>query len=140
MFRLPAPILAGPTFVGLTLVAIAFAAPVAAQVQTESFTQGQTAITLHLHPFLTEEETTILRVVGESPDALALFIPAGSGFGALALAPEDGFIRDGLPVDSAAAVAELPDLAQARDAALAQCNSARSGGAACVVVLEIAPR
>ncbi|MFN4058605.1 MAG: hypothetical protein ACK4HW_10545 [Roseinatronobacter sp.] len=130
MFRLPI----------LTLAALTLAAPLAAQTQSETFTQGATAITLHLHPFLTEEEATILRVVGESPDALALFVPAGNGFGALALAPEDGFIRDGLPVDSAAAVAELPDLAQARDAALAQCNSARSGGAACVVVLEIAPR
>jgi hypothetical protein len=79
-------------------------------------------------------------VVGESPDALALFLPAGEGFGAIALAPADGFIRDGLPVASAAAVAELPDIAQAREAALAQCNTARTGGAACVIVLEVAPR
>jgi hypothetical protein len=124
----------------LTATALAVAAPVMAETRTEAFTQGSTAITVHLHPFLTEEETTILRIVGESPDALAVFMPSGSGFGALALAPEDGFIRDGLPVDSAAAVAELPDLAQARDAALAQCNSLRSGGAGCVVVLEIEPR
>lgn len=119
------------------VLAIAQTAP-----KTERFEQGSSAITLHMHPFLTEEETTILRLVGESPDALALFVPAGTGpgFGAIALAPADGFIRDGMPVDSAAAVADLPDQAQARDAALAECNAARSGGPACVVVLDIAPK
>jgi hypothetical protein len=136
-------VLRSPAF---ALAALILTAPAAALAQsaptTERFEQGATAITLHLHPFLTEEEVTILRLVGESPDALALFVPAGSGpgFGAIALAPADGFLRDGMPVDSAAAVADLPDAAQARETALAECNSARSGGASCVVVLDIAPK
>lgn len=118
------------------------AAPLFAEtIPTEIFTLDTVTVTLTLHPFLTDEETTTLRFVGQSPDALALFLPAGtSSFGAIALAPADGFIRDGQPVDSASAVADLPDVAQARDAALMECNAARSGGPACVIALDIAPR
>ncbi len=119
----------------------ALAQPALAQtVPTEVFSLDAVNVTVHLHPFLTEEETTTLRFVGQSPDALALFLPAGTSFGAIALAPDEGFIRDGMPVDSATAVADLPDEAQARDAALLECNAARTGGPACVIVLEIAPR
>lgn len=125
----------------LPLVAALLAAPAFAQtVPTEVFTLDAVDVTVHLHPFLTEEEATTLRFVGQSPDALALFLPAGNKFGAIALAPEDGFIRDGQPVDSASAVADLPDATQARDAALMECNAVRSGGPSCVIVLEIAPR
>jgi hypothetical protein len=124
----------------LILAVLTCATPVLAQSRTEVFAQGATTITLTLPAFLTEDETAILRLVGESPDALALFLPAGAGFGAMALAPADGFLRDGAPVESAAAVGDLPDLTQARDAALAQCNAARTGGEGCVVVLEIAPQ
>lgn len=111
-----------------------------ADAPVETFVQGGTTITLHLHPFLNDEEVTILRVVGENPDALSVFVGAAGGFGAMAIAPEEGFVRDGIPVDSAAAVAALPDLDQARAAALTQCNAARQGGSGCVVVLEIAPQ
>jgi len=125
----------------LPIAALLAAVPVVAQtVPTEVFTLDAVDVTLHLHPFLTDEESTTLRVVGQSPDALALFLPAGNSFGAIALAPKDGFIRDGQPVDSASAVADLPDAAQARDAALMECNAARTGGPSCVIVLEIAPR
>jgi hypothetical protein len=122
-------------------VAVLATIPALAQtVPTEVFTLDAVDVTLHLHPFLTEDEASTLRIVGQSPDALALFLPAGASFGAIALSPEEGFIRDGQPVESASAVADLPDAVQARDAALAECNAARTGGPACVVVLEIAPR
>ncbi len=125
----------------LSCAALLAASPALAQtVPTEVFTLDAVDVTLHLHPFLTDEEATTLRVVGQSPDALALFVPASSSFGAIALAPDEGFIRDGMPVDSASAVADLPDATQARDAALMECNAARTGGPACVIVLEIAPR
>lgn len=121
--------------------ALIAASPVFAQsVPTEVFTLDAVDVTLHMHAFLTDDEAATLRVVGQSPDALALFLPAGAGFGAIALAPDEGFIRDGQPVDSASAVADLPDATQARDTALMECNAARTGGPACVVVLEIAPR
>ena len=96
-------------------------------------------MTVILHPFLTEEETATLRVIGQSTDALALFVPEGGRFAALAVAPAEGFIRDGLPVDSAVAIGDLPDLEQARNAALDACNRARDGGAGCEIVLEISP-
>lgn len=121
------------------LMLASVALPVQAQEAERYEVQGS-EVTVILHGFLTEEETDTLRIIGQSPDALALFLPEGGQFGALAVAPDEGFIRDGIPVDSAMAMGNLPDLDQARNAALEGCDAARAGGAPCEIVLEIAPR
>ncbi|MGP9791353.1 hypothetical protein [Roseinatronobacter sp. NSM] len=122
-------------------IAISGSMAVADPATSEHFELGESRITLHLHDFLTDEELTVLRLVGQNEDALALFLPEGAGgFGALAVAPADGFIRDGMPAPSAVALSELPDMDGAKAAAVAECNTLRSGGRACEVVLEIAPR
>lgn len=90
-------------------------------------------------PFLTEEELMTLRLVGQSRDALSLFVTDAAGYSALAVAPDEGFVRAGMPVGSAMALSGLVSAGAARDAALAACNEARAGGAACVIVLEVAP-
>lgn len=127
--------------VPLVTLGLGAVSPAAAQqVRSEVFDLESAAVTVHLHPFLSEDEITTLRLVGQNPDALALFMPEGGGHGALAVAPADGFIRDGLPAESAVALSDLPDRAAARSAALSRCNSERSGGSACVIVLEVAPR
>ncbi len=120
----------------LALVWVATAVP--AQ-EVERYALQGASVTVILHPFLTEEETATLRVIGQSTDALALFVPEGGRFAALAVAPAEGFIRDGMPVDSAVAIGDLPDLEQARTAALDECNAARNGGDDCQIVLEISP-
>lgn len=122
-------------------IAISGSIAVADPATSEHFDLGASRITLHLHDFLTDEELAVLRLVGQNEEALALFLPEGAGgFGALAVAPADGFIRDGMPAESAVALSELPDMDGAKAAAVAQCNTLRSGGRACEVVLEIAPR
>lgn len=116
------------------------AAPLAAQpVPVETSTLGTSAITLYLHPFLTAEELTTLRLVMTNEQALSLFVPGTLGHAALAVSPDDGFIRVGAPMGSATAVADLPDAEAARTGALAGCDAARQGEAPCVIVLEIAP-
>ncbi len=94
-------------------------------------------ITLYLHPFLTEEEVMTLRLVASNKDALKLFVPSDAGFAAIALAPDEGFVRNGQPVASAFAIAGLPDAATAAAAALQGCEAARKTGPACVIVMEI---
>lgn len=108
-------------------------------VATEVTTLGASQVTLHLHDFLGEDELTVLRLVAKDANALALFVPAGEGFAAMAASPDDGFIRDGAPVSSAVALSGLADAATAQTDALAACEAARKGAAACVLVLEIAP-
>lgn len=108
---------------------------------SERYDLANAQVTLHVHDFLDEDELTTLRLVGQNEEALALFLPEGTGgFGALAIAPADGFIRQGMPAESAVALSDLPDIEGAKAAAIAECNSLRSGGRACEVVLEIAPR
>lgn len=97
-------------------------------------------VTVLTHGFLSEEELMTLRLVGQNRDALSIFIPEGSGFAALAVAPNEGFVRAGMPVDSASAISGLPDIGAARGAALEACDAARNGGPACQIVLEVAPR
>lgn len=111
----------------------------AQQVKTEQYTLDGAQITLHLHSFLSDEGLAMLRLVGQNRDALSLFVPDDARFAAMALAPRDGLVADGLLAESAVAVADLPDLASARNAALDGCNAARSGGARCVIALEIKP-
>ena len=108
--------------------------------QAERYEVQGSEVTLFLHPFLSEEETMTLRIIGQSPDALSVFLPEGGQFAALAVAPEEGFIRDGMPVESAVAIGNLPDMDDARSAALDGCNEARSSEVACEIVLEISPR
>ena len=111
------------------------------EVKTEVAELGESSITLHLQPFLTEVELSTLRVVMTNPDALALFVPdASKGFAALAVSPDDGFLPDGAPAASAQALAGLPDAVTAAQDALAACDKLKTGEAACVLVLEIAPK
>ena len=125
----------------LAAVFMVLAAPALAQeVATEQSTLGDTAITLYLQPFLDATELATLRMVASNKDALALFVPKAKGFAAMAVAPEEGFIKDGAPVASAKALSDLPDAAAAATAALDACNSARSTTSPCVLLLEIGPK
>lgn len=97
-------------------------------------------VTLHLPGFLSEEERSTLQMIAASPEALAAMLgAAGSGHAAIAVAPEEGLIRDGVPSASATAIGELPDAATARAEALRLCDAARATATGCVLVLEVAP-
>jgi hypothetical protein len=124
---------------GLLLVLGTASVARAEDVPVELATLGASAITLHLHPFMTEEEMATLRLVMVNEQALSLFVPDKAGFAALAVSPEDGFIRMGAPMGSATAVGGLADAEAARGAALAGCEAMKQGTAPCVTVLEIAP-
>lgn len=125
-------------FIGMA--ALMMALPVQAQdVPREDYVLDGSAIGVFLHPFLSDEGVAMLRLVGQNRDALSLFVPENARFAAMALAPQDGLVRDGLLSESAVAVADLPDLETARAAALDGCNAARSGGPDCVIALEIQP-
>ena len=128
--------------IGGAIVALGLASVTAAQdVKTEVAELGGFNITLHQQPFLTETELATLRVVMTNADALALFVPdASKGYAALAVSPDDGFLPDGAPAASAQAIGGLPDAAAAAKDALAACDKLRKGTAACVLVLEIAPK
>lgn len=124
-------------------VLVAMLMPMIAHAQsapTERYELSGAVVTLNILPFLREDEVATLRLVGQSQEALALFVPADGGYAAMALAPADGFIREGVPADSAIAMSGLPDAEAARAAALRECNATRSGGPACVVAMEITPR
>ena len=116
------------------------AGAMAQQAQAEQYQLEGAAVTILPHGFLSEEELQTLRLVGQNSDALMVFLPEAGGHAALAVAPDEGFVREGMPVDSASAISGLPDIETARAAALDACNAARSGGAACQVGLEVAPR
>ncbi|WP_146036492.1 hypothetical protein [Pseudotabrizicola formosa] len=108
-------------------------------VPVEAGVNAGSAVNLHLHPFLTAEELATLRLVATNEQALALFVTSRAGHAALAVSPQDGFVRNGAPVPSAVALGDLPDAAAARAAALAACDQARVGQEPCVVVLEVSP-
>jgi hypothetical protein len=108
-------------------------------VPTEVSTLDGATVTVHLHPFLSEQELGLLRLVATNSDALAVFVPDPSGFAAMAVSPDDGFIREGVPVASAVALSALPDAATAARDAIAGCEAKRGGAAPCVVVLDISP-
>jgi hypothetical protein len=127
-------VLAGVVALALSSMALA------QQPGAEQYQLDGAEVTVLAHGFLSEEELLTLRLVGQNPEALSIFIPEGSGFAALAVAPDEGFVRAGMPVASASAISGLPDIGSARDAALDACNAARNGGPACQVVLEVAPR
>jgi hypothetical protein len=101
---------------------------------------GGAKVTVYTMNFLTAEEVAALKLVLVNEAALQLFVPKGSaGFAAMAVSPEDGFIRDGGLVPSATAIAGVASAEEAAAAALAGCNGAKAGKAGCVVVLEVAP-
>jgi len=118
---------------------VAVAPAQAQQVKTENYELDGKRIAVYLHPFLSDEGLSMLRLVGQNRDALSLFVPDAARFAAMALAPRDGLVSDGLLADSAVAVADMSDIAIARKAALDGCNAARSVGPACVIALEIQP-
>lgn len=114
-------------------------AALAQDVATEVSTLGASTVTLHLHSFLTEEELATLRVIGTNEQALKLFVVSDKGHAAIAVAPEEGFIREGAPVASAIAVADLPDAETAKADALAACDAARKSETPCVILLQVSP-
>lgn len=122
----------------LALLLAPFAAA-AQEVPTEVSRLGGQEVTLHLHPFLTDEEAAVLRTVASNEQALQLFITRARRHSAMALAPAEGFIRAGQPVASAFAISDLRNAADARTGALEGCERARRAGAGCVIVLEVAP-
>ena len=127
---------------GVLAFALAFGgAPVAGAqtVPVETGVNGGSAVTLHLHPFLTADEVATLRLVASNDQALSLFVTSRKGHAALAVSPAEGFVREGKPVVSAVALSDLPDAEAARVAAVAGCDAARKASAPCVVVLEVAP-
>lgn len=123
------------------LALILLTTPAFAQ-EVETSEIGTSVVTLHLLPGLKEDELKTLRVVASNEQALALFVPdAGKGYAAIALSPSEGFLRDGAPVKSAAALAGFTDAASAQGAAVAACDKARAKSSdPCKVVLEIAPK
>lgn len=123
---------------GLVLTAVLAGSAVAGDIPTEVATLKGQKITLHVHPFLTDEELKMLRLVQTNKQALQLFVTSG-GFSAIAVAPEEGFVRDGGLVPSAIAIGDLPSAEAAAEAALKACDAARKAALACVVVLEVAP-
>jgi hypothetical protein len=112
----------------------------AQDIQAESYQLDGVQITVIGHPFLAEDELMTLRLVGQNRDALELFVPDGPGYAALAIAPEEGFVRNGVPVDSAIAISGLQDIDTARASALEACDAARQTAQNCVIALEVAPR
>ena len=127
-------------FVVAALGVAVLAGPLVAQeVETEVKRLGNQQVTLHLHPFLTDEELTTLRLVATNEQALSLFVTRPGRHSAVAVAPAEGFIRAGQPVASATALSDLPNAQTARADAMATCTAAKAKGPDCVVVLEVAP-
>ncbi len=113
---------------------------VAGEVPVETGALNGATVVLHVYPFLDPSELATLRLVMTNAQALALFLPDNKGYAAIAVAPDEGFIRDGQPVASAVAMGGLPDAATAAAQAQAACDGKRAAsGAACVVVLEVSP-
>lgn len=126
---------------GYALLALPFAAMAAAQdVPKEVSTLAGLTVTVYAQPFLSQQEKDTLHLIASNKDALALFVPAADGYAALAASPDDGFVKDGLPVASATAMVSLPDAATAAKEALAHCDSLRKGKKPCVLLLEVAPK
>ncbi len=114
----------------------------AKDVPVEVGTLDGAQITLHIYPFLKDADLQILRQVATNSQALAVFVPGDkSHYSAMALAPDDGFLKDGAPVDTAIALSDFPDAATAAKAATDACDAKRGKAAKpCVVVLEIGPK
>ncbi len=110
-----------------------------AAVQAQVREADGVRITIYRHAFIRPDELAILDAIAANPEARAMLLGPAGDFAALALAPNDGLMQGGGVAASAQAVAQLPDLASARNRALELCDAARRGGDSCVVVLEVAP-
>ena len=125
------------------VLALAGAGAVAAQeeVPVETARLGKSLVTFTHHAFLTGQEVATLQLVMSNRQALSVFVPGKpDAYSALAVSPDEGFIRDGQPVASAVAVADLPDAETARLNAVEACDKARAPEhAPCVVGLEVGP-
>jgi hypothetical protein len=124
---------------GALIAALVGMGPSHAQTPTEVTALAGSQVTLHLHPFLTEEELATLRIVATNEQALSLFVASRKGHAALAISESDGFIRGGAPAASATALADMDTAEAAREAAVSACDTARTGKIGCVVVLEVSP-
>lgn len=124
---------------GALAIGLGLSGAAMADVPTEVSKIDGAKVTFFVHPFLDATELTTLRLVATQSQALKLFVPSDKGYAAIALSPDDGFIRGGKPAASASAIAEMPDAAAAAAAALELCNAARKGSADCVIVMEISP-
>ena len=126
---------------GLGMLLLAGAA-MAKDVPVEVSTLDGAQVTLHVYPFLQEGDLQILRQVATNSQALAVFVPGDkTHYSALALAPSDGFLKDGAPADTAIALSDFPDADTAAKAVTEACDAKRGkAGKACVVVLEIGPK
>lgn len=127
---------------GLVLAGLLLAGGMAAaqDIRVETIERDNTTITLRLHPFLTAEEVAMLRMVVASNEALAMFVPEGKGFAALAVSPREGFIRDGMPVSSAQALGGAATAGLAAEGAQTECTRLKTRGPDCVTILEVAVR
>ncbi len=128
---------------GLGLVMVAFAGTAFAKdVPVEVGSLDGAQITLHVQPFLKDDELKVLRTVASNSQALAVFVPGDkSHYSAMALAPADGFLKDGAPTDTAIALSDFPDAKAAAKAVLEACDAKRGKvGKPCVLVLEIGPK
>lgn len=126
----------------LMTAAMVAGAASAKEVPVEVSTLDGAQITLHLQPFLKDQELQTLRLVATNSQALAVFVPGDkTHYSAMALAPDDGFLKDGAPADTAVALSDFPDAAAAAKAATDACDAKRGdAGAPCVIVLEIGPK
>lgn len=125
----------------VALLAMGAGTAMAGDVPVETNVLNGAKVVLHVQPFLDATELATLRLVLSNADALSVFMPKAGGYAAMAVAPDEGFLRNGQPVASATALGGLPDAKAAATAALAACDQKRKpGGAACVLVLEVAPK
>jgi len=127
-------VLAGALALGLT------AGQGAAEVAPEKAVLGDYAVTIYPHAFLSADDLAILRAIASDAQYLALFVPQEKGFSALAISPDEGFVKDGAPVASAVALGGLPDAATAASTAVEACQKAATAKTPCAVVLEVAPK
>lgn len=130
--------LLGWAVAGAIVAGTGFAADVPVEVSTLDGSQ----VTLHVYPFLKDEELRTLRLVATNRDALSVFLPSKDSkhYSALALAPDDGFLVDGAPAATAIALGDFPDAAAAVKATTEACDAKRAKGTApCVAVLEVGP-
>ena len=124
---------------GLAIAATVALPAWAGEVPTEVKVLKGQQITLHIQPFLREDELKVLRLVQTNSQALQLFVTSSKGFAAMAAAPKDGLLADGSFPATVVAIGDLPDVATAAAAALKGCEAVRQGGEPCVIVLEVGP-
>jgi hypothetical protein len=86
---------------------------------------------------LEDEEVALLNTFLGQPSLLQGWLPL-TGYGALAIAPDEGLWRQGARVPSAVAVGGMTSYEAASVAALAGCNALRQTAQPCLVVLQVA--